>query len=185
MSIKINGPSLRIGSQTRGTYNLLTNSQLAGAATGTPGTAPTGWSPIVVNGTVVSVAADGLNGGNSVRVSTTAARHFYSQSIAVLANTVYTFSALVDVTTATQIQEILFATSLPAGATLQMRLDGSNVAQTTSSGTGLHTIEFILTVAGTAGTPSWRLGIGVTGAATPTADVRFWAPQLRAGTGRA
>ena len=171
-------PGLRQGGMLPPAPNLLTNSRLLGAASGAPGTAPTGWLAPSALGTI-TVAP--LDDGNSLRVATAAARHYFGQNVAVLASTIYVLSVYVDVTTTTQVQQAISIATLPAGATVAYRLNGAAAVGSTSLSAGSgHRLEAILTVGATPGTPSWRFGVGASSNAT--ADLTFSRPKLEVGS---
>lgn len=159
--------------------NLLTNAIWGGATSGTPGAPPTSWTANSALGTQ-TVAALG-DGANSVRIVTSAARHFYSQSVAAQASTGYVFSFRVDVAVSAALQQVVSVANLPTGATLAYRINGTTATGATvlpvASGV---LIEAVLTVATTAGTPSWRWGVGASG--NTTADMTFYRPKLEIGT---
>ncbi len=178
MFIGLGFPLTRPGGVPRAPVNLLTNSLLAGAASGTPGTAPTSWTANGTGGTA-TVTADAPGGGNKVRINGTAIQRSFTQGgLAVAANSVYCFSILLDVTsgTATLAQSVTWG-GLPAGAATAYRLNGTTVASGTipTAGDG-QAVEVIITTAGTAGTMTARWGIG--SFAAQTGDIAFYAPQF-------
>lgn len=161
--------------------NLLTNSAFLGAVSGTPGTAPTGWTNPTTGGSGTVAAAP--TGGNSLRVVATANRQIYRQDFAAAANATYTLSFLADITTAANIGEFILFATLPTGATAIFRRNGVTQAQTVSAATGTGVLlETVLTMGSTAGTVQCRFGVGCGG--TATGDATFWAPQLEVGSAR-
>ena len=179
LSLSLTATSLRGGALSPPAPNLLANSSLLGATSGTPGTGPTGWTVFSSGGTLTAEAlAEG--DGNSLRLATSALRHVYQQAIAAAADTVYALSVYVDVFTATTVQQAVSVGTLPAGAALSYRLNGASVAGSTSipAGSGLR-VEAIVLVGATAGTPVWRIGVGVSSNAT--GDLRLYRPKLEVG----
>jgi hypothetical protein len=159
-----------------GRRNLLTYSDLIiGAVSGTPGTAPTGWS-LTANGGTATVTTEGL------RVSATANRHTYSQVHAVLANTTYCFSAICDIHVTDNNHQIIDSVVIPAGATSVTYQDGvaltdyQNFTQATNS-----LIEVVVTVGATAGNVTLRFGAGVNNINTAS-DVTFKQLQFEVGS---
>jgi hypothetical protein len=179
MRIGIN--NLGINGGNRGQKpNLLLNSALDGAVAGTPGTPPTSWSNNFTSGTIVSVTPGAPGGGNKIRVTGAATgtlRRNFTQTISVQANTVYRFVLPCEVFIAAAINRYMDWTSIPAGAALTYEIDGTPVASSISPSVGLRTLTAILTVGGTGGTASARMGAGVVAAADT--DIEFWNPTVR------
>lgn len=160
--------------------NLLVNSKLLGAASGTPGTPPTSWTFGSALGTQ-TIASLAEGDGNSARISVSANRHTYQETIAAAANTVYVLSVYADTFTTTQLLQVALAANVPAGASTAYRLNGSNSTSGTNvpAGTG-HLIECVVTIAATAGSPQWRVGVGCAGAVT--GDLMLYRPKLMVGS---
>lgn len=156
---------------------LFVNTAFSGAVSGSPGTGPTGWSVVVSTGSLSAV--DAIDLGNALTIACTAQRLTYGQTVSVSANTKYTNSAeLLEVSGTVSYQNVVSCTTPPSGATVSYRHNGVSVSATdTVSGTGK--IEAILSVAGTAGTCSFRVGLGCV--SNQTATVKLRSPQLQSG----
>ena len=167
---------------------MLQNSKFEGAVSGTPGTAPTNWTAGLTGGTM-TVAP--LVVGNSLAFSTTAARHYHTQTFNVLANTTYRIDVSAIMDGVQNIWNCLFPASPPAGTTTNYELDGTVVAGNAVPAAGSHIISAIAVVAGTAGTISLRLGLGAQGNATGTITISkphlvaspYQMPYAASGTG--
>jgi hypothetical protein len=167
-----------------GRRNLLLQTGLTGATSGTPGTAPTGWPFLVSGGTTTVIPGGGSLGGDAIRLSAVANRHLYSQSsLPMAANSTYIFS--VQCIVHTSISIVSFANlsgSIPVGTTLEYLIDGVVVPSGTALPLGPCTVAVRATTSTTAGVATLRLGIGTAGAVT--ADVTFWDPQYELGSTR-
>lgn len=163
-----------------GRRNLLTNSGFAGAATGTPGTVPNGWTLGFGTGSIAAIAADAALGGSSVTVSATAARHLFHQLLNAAPGTTWMLSADVVVSQPVAIEQIIVFASQPADATQTFYLDGAQVTNGAQVPAGAHKVAVKLILTATAGTSMQaRVGIGCAGTATGT--VKISNPQLEAG----
>lgn len=163
--------------------NLASNSDLAGAVAGTPGTAPTGWAIGGGTGSIVSVAADGLLGGNSIRLAATAGRHIIARNIgSPRTNTVYEWSALAEVIVSGTVQDLIAFANVPSGSTVTYKVDGVAVAANAIVATGFRTLSAVLSVGSVTGSVDIRFGVGCGN--NTTADVRFWAPQFEIASAR-
>jgi hypothetical protein len=163
--------------------NLLTNSDLAGAVAGTPGTPPTGWTNQQTTGEISAVAADGLLGGNSIRFVASAARRMIFAPVTVLANTTYIQSAMIEVYSGSvPVSEIVRAGNAPAGTTVTYEIDGVAALSTDVPSVGLHMVSTIIVVGSTGGTINSRIGVGTV--IDVTGDIRIWAPQFEIGSAR-
>lgn len=166
----------RAPSQVR---NLLTNSDLSGAVTGTPGTAPTGFSMSGVPGTITAV------GVGSISVSAAANRPFVTPSLSpsIAAGQTLTFSAIVDAISmaSPQIQTLIGIVSGPSGSTLQYCKNGNPVLATELIVAG-DAVSVSITAGATAGTFSPRFGLGVDASTTGTATLSN--PQIEFGSAR-
>jgi hypothetical protein len=138
-------------------------------------TAPTSWARGFSGCTVASVDSTTFLGQKAWSISATAIeqRDFLEQVIALAANTTYTVSVYLEAVTGT-VATFAYMTSLPSGAT-------SNSVANPSAGR----ISFTVTVAGTAGNGTLRIGIGASVGTGVSADasVRFSHVQVEAGTG--
>lgn len=159
--------------------NLILNSFLSGGVAGTPGTAPTNWSYSTVGTPSVTFGSDTeCPGGSTIRIVTASQRLQMFRSVSVSANTTYINSVVVD-NNAVSNYALNFAVSwvtTPAGSTITYQLNGATVAGSTGIPPGRHTIASILTVGGTAGTASARIGNGIQNLAA--GDLTFRRPQV-------
>ncbi|KYP10550.1 MAG: hypothetical protein A0129_12190 [Limnobacter sp. CACIAM 66H1] len=161
--------------------NLLLNSVFAGAVSGTPGTAPTSWSFITANGTTTFLSSQSrFTGGNKLRFSATANRHYLGRSVAVTAGQSSCFSSEFEVVSGTIGLNSLFSGVAQSGAvfTSKYYLDGIEVLDNTKPTVGKHKIHVVHTVT-TGGEIQNRVGIGTINNAT--ADVIFDIPQFEVG----
>ena len=159
--------------------NLLLQSGWAGAAAGTPGTAPTSWGFTVAGGSIDSVVPDS-SGQNTLSFSTVAARHALSQTRSVAASATYTLSADVVSNTGLTVSQIISIASAPAGSAITYRINGVLVASTDVPVAG-DRVGVALVTDVTAGTASVRLGIGTSSAALLTGTVALKRPQFQRG----
>lgn len=162
--------------------NLLTNSKLSGAVSGTPGTPPTNWTSGNPSGTLSTID---LGQYLRLQVTVTASRFSFSQNgVPVAANKTYFCSVHVEIISgAIGINNLLDVRFLPTGATFSYILDGAPVANPNTPLTlGRHLIGCLVTIASTAGTVNIGFGAGVSNAAT--ASLIFDLPQLEEGTFR-
>ena len=149
--------------------NLLQNSKLEGAVSGTPGTAPTNW---IGNG-VGSI----LMSGAAVTFTSSANNPYWTQvDIAVSANTTNRGSVIAVCDGVLPVNQIILFTFFPAGAAITFELDGVAALGTVVPAAGQHSISVILTVGATAGTFRYRIGAGCTSATTGT--VTIYNPQF-------
>lgn len=156
--------------------NLLLNSVFAGAASGSPGTAPTNFPFSVGNGSTEVIPA-GIY--TSLRLTTsTAARHFLTQLNTPLEVGQHVFSLPCNFYVASSVGNFLSASAGTAVFTARYFVDGVEIASGTSVGTGKKTVSMLLDVT-TAGTISMRFGVGV--ATSAVGDVEFSLPQLEKG----
>jgi hypothetical protein len=164
--------------------NMFLNSRLNNGVSGSPGTAPTSWSYANAGTPAYTYGTDSEANGSTVTiVQDTTQRSILRQSVALLASTTYIVSAVVDVTTAGNIQQHVTATSLPAGATITYQLNGSTVSGTTAIPTGRNTIALVIAVSTTAGTPEIRIGAGLQSAGV-AASLIFRQVQIESGSTR-
>lgn len=158
--------------------NSVLQSGFAGAAAGTPGTFPTGWTSPLAGGSISSVTADSL-GGNILTFSATAARQIMQQVVSVAANTSYCLSLYIHSNSGLPLDDILFAVSPPAGATT-----GYYVGDTAVLGSYVPTagqrVHILAVIGATAGTITWRIAAGAS--RSVTGSVSFSKPQFEAGT---
>jgi|GEM_PF-6260730 len=154
-------------------------SGFAGAVSGTPGTAPTSWAFGFSDGTL-AVESSAFSGTNKLRFTTSAARHYLTQTTSSLvAGTTYCVSVMCEVLSGTP----TFNTSmfLLAGSTsfttTELRIDGVVASGATTVSAGLRLLEHVFVPTGN-GTLQVRLGAGCS--TTVTVDQTFDMPQLEA-----
>lgn len=155
-----------------GRYNLLTNTGFAGAVSGTPGSAPTGWIYPAVGGTTeVS--------NETLRVTCVNNRHICQYGpVTASANTTYLVSVAVqNLTATTPYRDLLLVLSPPVGTILTTYKDGVEVVPGNIAPIGTYNLEIGVAVGSTAGSFSCRIGVGCN--TTSTGDAIFWHPDLR------
>jgi hypothetical protein len=168
--------------------NLMPNSGLEGAAAGTPGTLPTGYTFPVSGGQFSSVDADGLLGGNSITMEVSDGRHFieYANAIVASANTDYVFSFRCNIEFGTlEVRRLIgsLGTGYPTGTTFTYKVDGDVVDGTFEVPVGDHIIEIVYGVVATAGNISPRAGLGIISGSV-TGKISINSPQFELGTSR-
>jgi len=157
-----------------GRRNLLTYSGFDGAVSGTPGTAPTGWPFNSSNGSIVSLS------GDVISFSVTAGRQIIGQTISIPATGVTTLSVTVGSNPDLLPFNQLFALiNLPVGATTVSKANGAVVTFTTYVPVANDRLEIVATSGGTAGTSTFRIGVGASGVVTGSAS--FSKPQFELG----
>lgn len=159
--------------------NLLLNSVFGGAVSGTPGTAPTSWGSFA-NGSIVVTSLGRNFAANSIRITTTSARHFYSQTVALAATGTWIITFKVNVGAAVRIDELLAFNTRPAGSTIQYFYNDAAQAASFVPPTGSGVLQVAVTTTGTSGNAEIRFGCGASNAVT--ADVTFWDAQWELGT---
>lgn len=167
-----------------GKRQLWTNTDFAGAVSGTPGTAPTGWTWGLTGGSS-AVSADAGGNGSAITITTNSNRQYLANatSIQVAANTVLVSSVRCDVLSGSvQVSQVLLFVGAPAGSSVSYRINGVVVAGTSFLPiTNNVLVEVILTNGATAGAvTNNRLGLGVAGSVT--GSVRFYRPQIELNT---
>jgi hypothetical protein len=163
-----------------GRRNLLAYSEATtGATSGSPGTAPSGWSATSPVGTVAtSVSSNGL------RVTISTGGYSLFQTISVAANTTYCFSCICDVDTATAIHQMFEFIAFPAGATVTKFQDGVALSAFQAVSVRNNTkLELVLAVGATAGTVQCRFGGGIN-VQNDNMDVTFRQFQFEVGSTR-
>lgn len=156
-------------------FNLLTNTNFAGAAVGTPGTPPTGWGGNFNTASITAITPIGND--YAIQISATAQRLFFGQAFPAAANVTYSLSCLVVENSGLPMEQILGFTAMPSGATLQWLLNGVVVNGSTTIPAPGARIELRLINGATAGTPSARVGIGA--AVNATGVVSVAQPDVR------
>lgn len=156
--------------------NILINSVMAGAASGTPGTAPTNYTFGVGNGTteVTSMGTHSL-----LRMKTaTAARHFITQTNMPVGVGQYCLSTDCYFYIESRFIDAFAFLMGTAVATLRYFIDGVEVTANTPISVGRRKLAVVMNVT-TAGTVAPRFGVGVTTSAV--GDVEMSLPQLEMG----
>jgi hypothetical protein len=148
--------------------NLALNTVLAG------GTTPTSWTLAGTGDvpTIVLSTFGNADGAVALSFTSTASRGYLTQTVALLANTTYAFSVLVDDTSgyASGQSNIISLNNGPAGST---------ITAATGSPTSKQRISTTIAVGATAGNVQLRIGLGVGSNATGTLILSR--PQLEAG----
>lgn len=144
--------------------NLILNSGFVGAVAGTPGTAPAPWQTVHTGSPIIGVSAGQISGSYKIRCEANGGRAQFYQTVSVTANTVYFWSAYVDVEVSGAFFQFLTVVNAPAGSTVEYFLDGVSVAGSSGPGVGRHLMAIRLTVVATAGTPQFRWGSQLQGA---------------------
>ena len=161
-----------------GRRNMASNTAWGGAVSGTPGTAPTGWTFVTSGGTltVTTISA----GENSLAFAATAARHMFAQDVAVAASTTYATSVVVLTNPDNLVlnQLVLSATG-PAGYSATYYANNVLVNGATYVPIAGDVIGFVAIIAATAGNISFRIGIGCSGNVTGSVSLR--SPQFERG----
>lgn len=149
------------------------------------GVAPTGWSGggVGISGPAASIYGT-ADGSQAWTQTATANRPFIAQTSSSLsANTTYTLSVLIETVSASiQAENMIGAIGLPAGASVSYPACTANPSGGASGIIGVGSLEVRIAIAGTAGTISARIGLGVS--ANSTGTVKFSRPQLEAGASR-
>jgi hypothetical protein len=157
--------------------NLLTNSVLDGAVTGTPGTQPTGYTNGRVTGAISAIAASNYAAGFELTIACSSQRRTFYKTFSVAANTSYTFSLDIEFVsgspstrTVATFADLYFG---PAGSTLAYYVDGTLQSGSYNLTAGnRYFIEVVLTVAATAGIVEAHWGVGLPGDRIATANFR-------------
>lgn len=157
--------------------NLLINSVFAGAAAGTPGTAPTSWS-LNASGGTTAISSSVYSGGSKLQLSAAANRHFIVQNSSVTAGQGLVLTVDIDVVLAGLPLNNIYVTYGTAAATLRYFLDGVEVSGGVQPAAGKHKLQVLITTTA-AGNLESRLGVGVS--SNGTGNVIFDVPQLEVG----
>jgi len=160
--------------------NLCLRSTLEGG-----GAAPTGWTQPSGTGTSAPAVSTLGTANNAVAYlqSATAQRPFIAQSIAVSANTTYTYSVFIESVSSgikSNTSMFLEAATVPAGATVTYPACEANPNGGTGSDITTGRLLITLVTVAASGTPTLRIGLGVQSAAT--GSIQFSRPQLETGT---
>jgi len=151
--------------------NLLQNSKLEGAVSGTPGTGPTNW-PVTTIGTPGTMT---VNTNGSITTTTVAARYIISQNLTVLANTSYSLRVRAITDGGLRLKHIFIPSIMPSG-TMTFYVDGALAMDTTIPSAGEHILTIAANIGATGGVWVFRFGAGCGEPATGTCTI--WEPQL-------
>lgn len=156
--------------------NQLLNSGFAGAAVGTPGTAPTSW-PLNASGGSITVAS-----GGEIGMSATAARQIIGPAFALALDEVATFGVTVTANPNGNVFRQIASPVHSGGAVASVSkfyVNGTEVDGLTYVPAAGDRLVSTLTMGSGAGSYTFRLGVGCIGNAT--GEVRFTRPQLETG----
>lgn len=148
--------------------NLLLNSVFAYTSGNQPDAFDVGVNTGSARGPVASTVS---TVGQAWECSATTAREWFSQTIALAANTTYTISLYVEAVSGNT-QIVSYASSLPAGATT------GNITNPSSPGRYSYTVV----TAGTSGNATFRFGIGCSANNTGAGSIRFSCINIEVGT---
>ncbi len=157
-----------------GRRNILDNTMFAGAGAGTPGTAPTNWS-FNSSGGSTTIPSAGVIG-----FSATGARHIIGQTITLAANQTQTWRTKVVSNPNGLVYVQLFAVVNATGATLTYYANGVVVNQTGYVPQAGDVLSALLVNGVSPSTPTFRIGVGASSAATGSAS--FTEPQAELGS---
>lgn len=147
----------------RSRYNLLLNTGFAGAAPGTPGTAPTSWAFGSATGSISAVNGDQLS------FSTTAQRIFIQQSVSFAANSTYRATFTIHANSGVFLAQLFTWSQSISGASETLLVNGVSQNPITYVPVAGDQIDFRLTLGATAGSASVRFGLGCSDVSTATA----------------
>lgn len=161
------------GSYQSNVLNMLTNSGFVGAVSGTPGTAPSGWTWGNSGGTLIV-------DGNSFAFSTNNSRHYVSRAIPVLANTQYCYTVSIWFNGLTRLDSVVSIDNrIPSGNVTIYLNDVFQPLSGHMPPAGLYSVRVIYSIGSTAGNIDFRVGCGING--NDTAYAIFSNPQLTEG----
>lgn len=155
-------------------YNLLTNTNWAGAAPGAPGTPPTGWAGNFNTAAITGVSQ--LGSDYAIQITAAAQRLFFAQTFNAAAGTTYSLSCLLLENSGLPPTQIIGLTSQPSGSTITWYVNGSPFDSNAIPPAGAR-LELRLSVGATAGVPAARFGIGA--AVNATGVVSIAQPDVR------
>jgi hypothetical protein len=154
--------------------NLFLQSGFAGAASGTPGTAPTSWTIQIVGAPSTEVLASvfgSADGAQAVKFNGASGdRAYYVQNVSITSGVTYSLSAEVEAASGIP-RDVLFVVNGTGAATVL----STNADNPTP---GRRTLVFTCTSTGTVGL---RVGIGCAFAIAATSSATVSRPQLEAG----
>lgn len=149
--------------------NLITQSVLVGAVSGTPGTAPTGWTITVGTGSTIAQTS------SIIQSATTGNRQFLtSTSVVLAASTTYTASVNINAVSGLSTENI-FAINPSVGS-----IASGTIVITIADGIGRKSITF--TTGASGATIEFRIGAGVSNIVNSNVSVDFSQPQLVQGS---
>ena len=158
--------------------NINGNGAWSGAATGSPGTAPTNWFFSRTGGSIDTIAVGSLS-ENILTFSATTNRQVISLNTATTANTTYSGSVYVHSNTGLPFNQIFNAQFFPAGTTVTLFANGVSVTGTYVPVAG-DRLTAVAAVAVTTGNITWQAGLGILSNVTGT--ITLSKVQLEAGT---
>lgn len=150
--------------------NLLINSGFAGAATGSPGTAPTGWSLLGNGGSISSYTASDGAGGFVLEFIASSNRQFIAQGTPVLQpNSSASFTVLLVATSGLSLEQLVTATGAPPSTVVTFTINGVAGPSNRVPVAG-DIIGMTFTTGSTAGSVVLRLGVGTSSTTTGQAS---------------
>jgi hypothetical protein len=161
--------------------NRLINSVWAGAASGTPGTAPTGWS--LSAGGTTTVYPSSFLGGNALGFSASSNRHYISGATATITPGTFCFS--VHVTTVVGVapnQILLVIANTITPTVVGYYFDGVAINASAALANGISGVLSVVYTVSATGLVTVRAGIGTSSNAT--GEVILDLPQFEAGSTR-
>jgi hypothetical protein len=163
--------------------NLFINSVWAGAASGTPGTVPTGWGAPSGLGGTTTVYPSSFLGGNALGFSASSNRQYISVATATI--TPGTFCLSVHVTTVVGVapnQILLAVVNTITPTFVGYYFDGVAINASTALANGISGVLSVVYTVSATGSVSVRAGIGASG--NGTGEVILDLPQFEAGSTR-
>ena len=161
--------------------NLFVNSVFGGAASGTPGTAPTSWAALHVGGTLTVTSLGRNFAANSLRFTTSVNRQTITQNITLPTTGTVILTAQVELFTSTEsIDQYLALFALPAGSAVQYIYNGANQSAAFVPPLGRGVFQLAVTTTGTGGAVTCRVGVGAQN--NGTGNIAIWDIQAEQGT---
>ena len=146
--------------------NINGNGAWLGAATGSPGTAPTNWFFSRTGGSIDSITTGSLS-ENILTFSATTNRQVISLNTTTVANTTYSGSVYVHSNTGLPFNQIFNAQFFPAGTTVTLFANGVSVTGTYVPIAG-DRLTAVAAVSTTTGNITWQAGLGILSNVTGT-----------------
>ena len=157
-----------------GKRNLLTYTSFEGAVSGTPGTAPTGFSFNASGGSITSVS------GGVIAFSATAARQIVGSAVSVAANETHTWRIqLVNNSNGLVFNQLFAAINTAGVVSLAYKANGATIDQTSYVPVSGDVLSATMVNGASPITPVFRFGVGATAIATGSAS--FKEPQAEVG----